>query len=225
MRAMRLRRLLARRRRAIAALLAGVAVACVLMAIRQPQGTAVLVAARDLSGGRLSAADVMTVRLPPGTVPDGAFSTGAPVTGRVLAGPMRRGEPLTDARLLGQGLLTLREPGMVAVPVRIGDADAARLLSPGDVIDVLAAFEASFEDVTALGDGTTAGSKDQGGSDSASGATQAVTVARGVRVMTNPPGETANDGALLVVATSPTEAAQLAQAQAHARLSVAIHPR
>ena len=52
--------------------------------------------------------------------------------------PMRRSEPLTDARLLGPGLLAGYGTGLVATPVRIADADAAKLLSPGDVIDVLA---------------------------------------------------------------------------------------
>ncbi|GAA4561186.1 Flp pilus assembly protein CpaB [Planotetraspora kaengkrachanensis] len=197
-----LRRVLARRRRLIAALLAGLAVACVLMAVRQPQGVAVLAAARDLSGGRLTAADVMSVRLPPDAVPDGAFPAGSAVTGRVVAGPVRRGEPLTDARLLGQGLLAAREPGMVAAPVRIADPDAARLLSPGDVIDVLAAFEGDAQ--------------------------QALAVAHAVKVLARPveaDAEGSEAGALLVLATNPAEAAQLAQAQAQARLSVTIHPR
>ncbi|MFC0554963.1 SAF domain-containing protein [Planotetraspora thailandica] len=213
---MKVRRLLARHRRVIAALLAGVAVACALAAVRQPQGVAVLVAARDLVGGRLSAADVTTVRLPPGAVPDGALPTNTAVAGRVLAGPMRRGEPLTDARLLGQGPLTTGEPGKVAVPVRIADADAARLLSSGDVIDVLAAFEGPVVEGSV---------DDAAGVPAGSGAVRAVTVAHGVRVMSSPPTEAADDGALLVLATSSAEAAQLAQAQAHARLSVAIHPR
>ncbi|MEU7883590.1 SAF domain-containing protein [Microbispora bryophytorum] len=259
-----LRRLAARRRRPIAAVLAGLAVACVLLAVRTPDGVEVLAAARDLAGGRLTASDVVVVRLPPDTVPAGAYVPGAPVSGRLLAGPLRRGEPLTDARLLGPGLFrqTLTgqasdgrrageqpsgwhepsgegsdgqvpegpadegltdggptaasgastaqagdsaaqagapaaEAGMVATPVRITDPDAARLLSPGDVIDILAAFE--------------------------DGPFQARLVAQKVRVIARPPGRT-DRGALLVLATTPGQAAQLAQAQAQGRLSVAIHP-
>ncbi|MCT9931508.1 Flp pilus assembly protein CpaB [Planotetraspora sp. A-T 1434] len=191
-------RLLARRRRLIAAILAGLAVTCVVMSVRPPQGVAVLAAARDLGGGRLSASDVMVVRLPPDAVPDGAFRTASAVMGRVVSGPMRRGEPLTDARLLSQGLLAAQGPGMVATPVRIADPAAARLLSPGDLIDVFAAFE---------GEGP-----------------QAFAVTQEVRVMAHPSGED-DEGALLVLATTPAQAAQLAQAQAHGRLSVAIHPR
>jgi Flp pilus assembly protein CpaB len=59
------------------------------------------------------------------------------VAGRVLAGPMRKGEPLTDTRLVGPGLLSGYGPELVAVPVRIADAESVRLLHPGDRIDVL----------------------------------------------------------------------------------------
>ncbi|MEV1199760.1 SAF domain-containing protein [Microbispora rosea] len=213
-----LKRLRARRRRPIAAVLSGLAVACVLLAVRTPYGVEVLAAARDLPGGRLAASDVVVVRLPPDAVPAGAYAPGAPVPGRVLAGPLRRGELLTDARLLGPGLFhqtlagqtsggsagvgpaaaTDVVPGLVATPVRMADPDAARLLSPGDVIDVLAAFE--------------------------DGPFQARTVAQEVRVIARPPGRT-DGGALLVLATTSGQAAQLAQAQAQGRLSMTIHPR
>jgi len=55
----------------------------------------------------------------------------------VLAGPVRRGEPLTDVRLVGPSLLA-SVPGAVAVPVRLADSGAAALLRQGDRIDVLA---------------------------------------------------------------------------------------
>ncbi|WP_432866895.1 SAF domain-containing protein [Microbispora rosea] len=212
-----LKRLRTRRRRPIAAVLSGMAVACVLLAVRTPDGVEVLAAARDLPGGRLAASDVVVVRLPPDAVPAGAYAPGAPVPGRVLAGPLRRGELLTDARVLGPSLFhqTLAGqtsggsagggpaaapdvvPDLVATPVRMADPDAARLLSPGDVIDVLAAFE--------------------------DGPFQARTVAQEVRVIARPPGRT-DGGALLVLATTPGQAAQLAQAQAQGRLSMTIHP-
>ncbi|MBP2705424.1 flagellar biosynthesis protein FlgA [Microbispora sp. RL4-1S] len=196
-------RILARHRRPIAAILAGLGVACALLSVRPPAGVAVLAAARDLAGGRLSARDVTVVRLPPDSVPDGALHPGYPVAGRVAAGPMRRGEPITDVRLLGGESLTAQGPGLVATPVRIADPDAARLLSAGDVIDVLASFESEPR--------------------------PAYPVAREVRVMTRVatrPSTGAEDaGALLVLATTSDQAAQLAQAQSQGRLSVAIHPR
>jgi pilus assembly protein CpaB len=192
-----LSRFLACHRRLVAACLAALAVVCGLSAVRQPAGVAVLTAVRDLPGGRLAAADVVVALLPPSAVPDGALRAPADSAGRVLAGPVRRGEVLTDARLLGPGLLPSGSPDLVATPVRMADAGAARLLAPGDVIDVLAAFE---------------------------GGGQALAVASSVRVLAIPSTRTA-EGALLVLATTGEQAAQLAQARAQGQLSIAIHPR
>ncbi|NAS26593.1 flagellar biosynthesis protein FlgA [Herbidospora sp. NEAU-GS84] len=138
-------RVLARRRRLISAVLLGLAVAGVLVSVRAPSGVAVLVAARDLSGGRLAAGDLSTVRVPSSVLPDGYLAAGSPVVGRVLTAPARRGEVLTDARLLGSGLLASNARGVVATPVRVEDADAAELVTAGDVIDVLAAYETHAE--------------------------------------------------------------------------------
>lgn len=209
------------RRRLLAALLAGLAVVCVLTSVEPPGGVEVLAAARDLPGGRLSAADVMVVRLPPGAVPDGAFRPGTSVTGRVVAGPMRRGEPLTDARVPGQGMLAAQ--GMVAMPVRVADPAVAELLSPGDVVDVLSAFDDRVGFERATPDVST--ETDISGAVFSPERRQALTVARQVRVLTRPSAGEGGEGALLVLATTPAQAAQLAQAQAHGRLSVAIHPR
>ena len=71
----------------------------------------------------------------PGTEPDGLVEDPA---GRVLASSLRRGEPVTDARLVGPTLVD-GLPGLVATPVRIPDAAMAALLHVGDRVDVLAA--------------------------------------------------------------------------------------
>ncbi|WP_067489141.1 SAF domain-containing protein [Actinomadura hibisca] len=128
-----------RARRALAALLAATGTALALLSLHSVphEGRRVHIAARDLPAGRtLTATDISTVELPSSAVPDGLAR--APLAGRTVAGPMRRGEPFTDARLLGEGLLRGHAPGTVAAPVRIADAEAARLLRPGDRIDVLA---------------------------------------------------------------------------------------
>ena len=57
--------------------------------------------------------------------------------GRVLAGPVRSGEALTDVRLVGSSLLT-RGGRLVAAPVRLADPATAGLLHAGDRVDVLA---------------------------------------------------------------------------------------
>ena len=89
---------LSRYRRALAALLAAAAAAFGLAAARpRPGGEKVLVAAHDLAAGAVLAPRDVTVRVfPSDAVPDGMV---AGATGRTLSGAVRRGEPLTDARL------------------------------------------------------------------------------------------------------------------------------
>jgi Flp pilus assembly protein CpaB len=113
---------------------------------------------------------------------------------------VRRGEPLTDVRLLGAGLLVEATPGLVATPVRLADPAGAALLSPGDRVDVLAA----------PADGA---------------APAAPTVAADVTVLAVPTEVEPADGALVVLATTPATAARLAAAAVASRLSVTVRPR
>ncbi|MEZ5095482.1 MAG: SAF domain-containing protein [Nocardioides sp.] len=134
----RLRRLVLRRRRLLAAMLvAGAAGLALRVVTPAPAPTAqVLVAARDLPAGAvLTGADVTVADYPTATVPDGLL--GEPV-GRTLAGPMRRGEPVTDRRVVGAAL-TAGYPGLVAMPVRIPDAASVALLQVGDRISLVSA--------------------------------------------------------------------------------------
>ncbi|QYJ02825.1 SAF domain-containing protein [Nocardioides panacisoli] len=136
-RAIGVRRLVLRRRRALAVLLTVVAVGAGLSATAPPapETVAVTVTAGPLPAGTVLAQDdVTTVRMPPAAAP------AAPVTdpvGATLAGPMGAGEPLTAQRVLGSDL-TAAAPGRTAVPVRIGDAAQADLLRVGMRIDLLA---------------------------------------------------------------------------------------
>jgi Flp pilus assembly protein CpaB len=133
-----IRRAILRRRRLLAALLtATAAVAALRVTTPAPDPTVpVVVAAHDLhAGARLADDDVTTVRFRPGSEPDGLVEAPA---GRILATSLRRGEPVTDARLLGPALAD-GHAGMVATPVRIPDASVAALLRVGDRVDVLAA--------------------------------------------------------------------------------------
>ncbi|MEI5676503.1 MULTISPECIES: SAF domain-containing protein [unclassified Nocardioides] len=132
------RRAVLARRRLLAALLAGVAVAAGLRAAAEPPPAtvAVTVAARDVPAGvALSPGDLTTAAFAPGTVPDELADD---AVGRVLASPLRRGEPVTDVRLVGPGLAA-GHPGRVALPVRLPDAGMAGLLRVGDVVDLVAA--------------------------------------------------------------------------------------
>ena len=79
-----------------------------------PQGdrTEIVVAARDLAPGvELSAADLRLETRTAATVPDGSQSDLDALVGSTLAGPARRGEVLTDVRLLGQGSPNRRRAG------------------------------------------------------------------------------------------------------------------
>lgn len=188
---------LSRRRRWLAALFAAAAAAFGLAAARpHPHGERVLVAGRDLAGGAvLGPGDVAARILPARAVPAGAVRA---AVGRVLSGPVRRGEPLTDVRLSRSAdPLRTRDPGAVAVPVRLADAGVARLLRPGDRVDVLAAR--------------------------ADGPLPAHTVAAGVPVLAVPkPGPDGDEGALVVVETGREQAAALARASVDSRLSITI---
>lgn len=139
------RTLLARR---IAA--AGLVVLAGVAALRpNPDGerTQVVVAAHDLSPGAALTADDLRVenRLVP-TIPDGAQSDLDTVVGSTLAGPARRGEVLTDVRLLGRRLAeSAAGPDARIVPVHPVDGALVDLVRPGDVVDVVAASETSSQ--------------------------------------------------------------------------------
>ena len=223
---------LGRHRRAVAAGLVAVA-ALVLAAGLRPGsvGTvAVLTAAHDLTGGApLRPSDLNTVRLPSAAVPAGAVHGHA--AGRVLAGPMRRGEPLTDARLLGPRLLAGYGRGLVAAPVRVADADMAALLHPGDHIDILAA---SPDAGIAAGTGPPAAADHDGDADGDAdgvGLGGGRVVAGRVPVVAVPhaaadsAGDASGKGALVVVAVPPGVAASLAGASTTSRLTITLRPR
>jgi Flp pilus assembly protein CpaB len=211
---------LAAHRRVLAALLAGLAMLAGIVAVRPPAAATVtvLVAARDLAAGApLTLADLRSAALPPGAVPEGALRPGAAVLGRLVAGPVRRGEPLTDVRVLGPALLAAvaRGPDVVAVPVRFADAGAVALLRPGDRIDVLASPPAAPAVAAAAGAGVA-------GPAGAAGP-EARVVAADVVVLVAPEEATSlGDGALVMVACSTAVARALAGAAAAERLSPAL---
>lgn len=107
----------------------------------------VVVAARDLSPGAALTADDLRLekRLVP-TIPDGSQSDIDTVVGSTLAGPARRGEVLTDVRLLSRRLAeSAVGPDARIVPVHPADSALADLVRPGDVVDVVAASETASQ--------------------------------------------------------------------------------
>ena len=141
-----LRRAVLARRRPLAALLVAVATAAGLRAVtaEPPPTEPVLVAAHDLpAGATLQADDLATAQFAPGSAPDDlAGAEPDDLVGRVVAGGVRRGEPLTDVRLVGPQLADGLDDGLSgalqAVPVRFPDAGTVELLEVGDRIDLVA---------------------------------------------------------------------------------------
>ncbi|MCV6963294.1 flagellar biosynthesis protein FlgA [Mycobacterium intermedium] len=101
----------------------------------------VVVAVRDLSpGAALTGDDVRLETRLATTLPDGAQTDLGAAVGATLASPTRRGEVLTDVRLLGNRLAEATVgPGARIVPLHLADNALIDLIRVGDVVDVLAA--------------------------------------------------------------------------------------
>ncbi len=101
----------------------------------------VVIAAADLApGSPLKAGDLTIESRLTATVPDGAQTDIGDVVGAHLTAPARRGEVLTDVRLLGTRLTEATAgPDARVVPIPLTDAAVVELIRPGDVLDVLAA--------------------------------------------------------------------------------------
>ncbi len=226
-----LRRASLRYRRPVLAALVALAVGGAVGAVAPaPAATrAVVLAASDLGAGHvLRLGDLVLGRYPADLVPDGSYPQLDAVLGRVLAAPLRRAEPVTDAHTAGAAALT-GSVGLVEVAVRLADAGAASLVRPGDVVDVVAAssdpgaggYVADPTSTVLPGDTTPAGV----GADGVDG--MAAVVASSARVLDVPAppdsGAGAADGALVVLAVTPTTGRILAAAAARSRLSVLIH--
>lgn len=168
----------------------------------------VLVAARDLTAGALlGTAEVVVRELPPDLVPDGAVRSQTEALGRTVAAPLRRGEPVTDVRLVGPELTRAVSAGAgaVSVPLRLPDPDVAALLHPGAVVDVVTVGERQIQPVVlarrARVLAVLAPSSDAGG---------------GVRSMTG------REGRLVLVALDPVAATRVAAASLSQSLTVTV---
>jgi len=101
----------------------------------------VVVAARDLTPGiALNPDDMRVEKRLTATVPDGSQASLGAMVGATLASPTRRGEVLTDVRVLGSRLAeSTAGPGARIVPLHLADSALIDLVRVGDVVDVLAA--------------------------------------------------------------------------------------
>lgn len=197
----RLRQMVLVRRRLLAAALMALAVlAGVRATTAPPEPTSPVVVARtDLPGGAtVRAGDLQVVDHPAAAVPAGAVASARALAGRVLAAPLRRGEPVTDVRVVGRGLLG-GYPGAVAAPVRVADPGVARLLQVGDRIDLIST------------------PPEGGGSSVVVSGAPVVAVPRA-----GPELDGMMAGGLVVVAVSPASALSLAEASVSAVLSATL---
>jgi pilus assembly protein CpaB len=204
-----------RHRRLVAALLAGVVVWSVTTTLHPPSPETRLVATarHDLApGATLTDADLAVAARPAEPLAADSVTDAGAVTGRVVAFPVRAGEVVRERDVVGRTLLDTLGTDAVATPVRLSDEATLASVRPGDVVDVVAARG---------GDGSNAAS--------------AVVVAARVRVLTvGSPSVSTGSGLLgstsstaaptpvLVLATTSTQALDIAAASVGSRLSVIL---
>jgi pilus assembly protein CpaB len=199
-------RLLSWHRRKLAVLAAMGATAAGISAATPPSPPTVevVVADRQLSGGRqLTDSDLTLRNLPASAVPRDAITDPAAVVGRTLVAPLTRGSVLTELSILGDRPTVA--DGSVIAPVRISDATVISLLRVGDRVDIVAADPESGK--------------------------HARVIAQGVRVVTIPrsisggggldPGGT-DPQSLVLVEVSSDQAIDLAEAAAGSQLSLLL---
>jgi len=129
-----------RNRRLIAALLFCIPVGLTVQQLTPAPAETVtaFAAATDLPAGRtLGPGDVSRINVPPGLVPAGNPGSETSFEGKQLAAPLRRGQLLTDAQILGPGLLAGSPAGSAAVPLRMADPASIQLVSPGQLVNVV----------------------------------------------------------------------------------------
>ena len=136
----RLARWLAGNRRLAVALLLCVAAGLTVRQLTPAPAfsVATLAAARDLPAGEtLDPDDLTALKVPRGLVPAGSYGSTEPLLGKQLAVALRKGQLLSDAQLLGPGLLAGSPQGSAAVPLRMADPASIQLLSPGQLVNVV----------------------------------------------------------------------------------------
>lgn len=194
------RRFVLTNRRLLAAGFAGLAVLFSLGALRPTtDGTAVVAVRHDLnSGAVLTADDLRTTSVPTTTRPGHASTSASALVGRRISGPMRRGEIVTDFRLLQPGLLAGYDKGFVLSTVRIADATQLASIKVGDHVNVI-------------------GSDPQGEAAS-------TVIARRAVVVSLPQAGADRESSAVAVAVSEKDGLALAAAALDARLSVFAVP-
>lgn len=182
-----------------------------------PAGVRIVVADRDLGVAHtLTLRDLTTAAWPRTVVPAGAAARPGQLVGRRLAGPVRVGEAVTDARLVGSGMTDGLPPGQVAVSVPTGPGVAA-LVHPGDRVDVLAGPP---EDVGLAGVST----QPDSATDSARGDATVIVEAAAVLAVLPAAAAFDNSDAQVIVATDRGTALRIVAVERRQTLAVVVDP-
>jgi Flp pilus assembly protein CpaB len=109
-----------------------------------PRREAWVLTQAQTAGHTIAAGDLRKVQFPVNEASEGSAEPGGPgawlgedAVGRVLAVPWPAGLPLHAGAVAGTELLSSLSTGEVAVPLSWEDASAARLVSAGDLVDVV----------------------------------------------------------------------------------------
>jgi pilus assembly protein CpaB len=175
------------KRRMIAAMLAILGVLILVGATRGSASASVktLVATHEIvSGAVITNEDVSLRDLPIHLVADGSFHSRTDAIGQIAVGAIRRGEVITDARVVAPSLLS--ESGLVAIAITLNDSANAQLVHAGDRVDVLAS---------------------RGGAIASDGATPARLVASDVEVLST---KTHESSGVVVLAVTASDAQAIA---------------
>ena len=228
-----IRHVLQRYRRPLAIVLGVLALLAATAAARPtPEGTrAVLVATKSIEAGQTLSRDDLEVAPWPASVGavESYYTTPTDAVGRMTAGPIAQGEPITSGRIVGPSLLAsanLDEPNLVAAIVRLADRAYLSLARPGDHVDILAADSQTIGDFE----------RDQKSAADEPTLPQATTLAKGARVLAIPGNDPAsglgaavglqsqNTESVVVLAVNPETATALAGASTRYRLSMVVTP-
>lgn len=134
-------------RRAIAVALLIAALVSALSAAKELPRVPVF--SRDLpAGAELALADVELARLPASSIPESAVAAQPEeLRGRIITAAAGKGEVVTDARLLGEDLVSTLVGGPKAtagrmIPVKLAEPDIIPHLHHGDAVDMVTAVDA-----------------------------------------------------------------------------------
>ena len=193
-----------RRKLAVVAAMGATAAGITAATPPAPQTVGVVVAARQLTGGRqLAAGDLTTRQLPRAAIPDDAISDPSAVLGRTLVAPLSRGSTLTTLSVIGDHPTVSQ--GNVIAPVRISDAAVIGLLRVGDRVDIVAADPESG-----------------GGAHVIAEQVRVVTIPRSSESGNSLAPDSGEPQTLVLVEVSPEQATALADATAGSQLSLLL---